>query len=49
MGCGCKKNQTENTEAQIANKQIAEEQLKRKSKNLLSSITMDQKLNVKKE
>lgn len=32
MGCGCKKNQTENTEAQIANKQIAEEQLKDKIK-----------------
>ena len=32
MGCGCKKNQAENTEEQIANKQIAEEQLKEKIK-----------------
>lgn len=32
MGCGCKKNQTENTEAQVANKLAEEEQLKSKIK-----------------
>ncbi|MCF8339780.1 MAG: hypothetical protein K9I82_02310 [Chitinophagaceae bacterium] len=44
MGCGCKKNQAESTEAQIANKQIAEEQLKSQIKKTVEKYYTGKKI-----